>query len=134
MVFAIGSPTAHAEEPVPKLEYETRPVYVALIPFGAGQFQNRQVGKGIFFLATQVATASASLGVFAYLRTKYERGLVPVQDAESARRLQLVQVGAGWAFVGLAAWGVVDALLHHRSPVVVKPMAGPDRLGLALSF
>jgi hypothetical protein len=48
-------------------------------------------------------------------------GEVPESDANSVRRLQQIEIGAGAAFIGLAAWGVVDALVNYQPSVVRKP-------------
>lgn len=95
---------------------ETRSYYVNFIPFGAGQFQNKQRGKGVAMAATQGLTFGASFGIWLYLAGTY--GLVsnnvPFEDARRVRLLQQVEVGAGIAFLGLYAVGVVDALLNFQ--------------------
>jgi len=96
--------------------YETHPYYVNFVPFGAGQFQNQQRGKGIFFAASQAVTGGVSAGIFLYLASKY--GLVssdvPFEEGPIVRRLQEIEIAAGAAFLGLYAWGVVDSLLHYK--------------------
>jgi hypothetical protein len=52
-------------------------------------------------------------------------GSVPTAEAASARRLQQLEIGAGAAFLGLYAWGVIDALLHYRPRAQVQ---GDDSL------
>ncbi len=101
--------------------YEVRSYYVNFVPFGAGQFQNRQVGKGIFFAGTQLATGGTSLGIWLYLVGKYGYGgRVPPEDAGFARRLQQIEIGTGAAFLGLMAWGVVDSLVKYQPRVQVS--------------
>jgi len=96
--------------------YETHPYYVNFVPFGAGQFQNRQRGKGLLFAATQGVTGGISAGIFLYLASKY--GLVsssvPVEEGRTVRTLQELEVAAGAAFIGFYAWGVIDALVHYK--------------------
>ena len=96
--------------------YETHPYYVNFVPFGAGQFQNRQRGKGILFAATQSVTGGISAGIFLYLASKY--GLVsssvPYDEGPTVRTLQEVEIATGVVFLGLYAWGVVDSLLHYK--------------------
>jgi tetratricopeptide (TPR) repeat protein len=96
--------------------YETHPYYVNYVPFGAGQFQNRQTGKGLLFAAGQALTGGVSAGIFLYLASKY--GLsssdVPRDEGPTVRRLQEIEIGAGIAFLGLYGWSVVDALLHYK--------------------
>jgi tetratricopeptide (TPR) repeat protein len=96
--------------------YETHPYYVNFVPFGAGQFQNRQRGKGILFAASQVATGGTSAAIFLYLASKYglASSAVPIADGPFVRRLQEVEVATAAVFFGLYAWGVVDALLSYK--------------------
>lgn len=96
--------------------YETHPYYVNFVPFGAGQFQNRQRGKGILFAASQAVTGGISAGIFLYLASKY--GLVstsvPIEEGRTVRNLQGLEIATGAAFLGLYAWGVIDSLLHYK--------------------
>lgn len=96
--------------------YETHPYYVNFIPFGAGQFQNRQRGKGILFATSQGLTGGVSAGIFLYLASKYglASSSVPVEEGLRVRRLQEIEVATGVAFLGLYAWGVIDALLAYK--------------------
>lgn len=127
--------------------YETRPYYKNFIPFGVGQFQNGDTGKGTFFLVSQVATAAVSVAAFAYLQFHLsDRGYVQAEDASTARSFQLVQLGSAVAFYGLVGWGIVDALVHHRPLVRVSerrpgstsltcvPVVGREITGVGLSF
>lgn len=96
--------------------YETHPYYVNFVPFGAGQFQNRQRGKGIMFAVTQGVTGGISAGIFLYLASKY--GLVsssvPIAEQRTVRNLQGIEIATGAAFLGFYAWSVLDALAHYK--------------------
>ena len=96
--------------------YETHPYYVNFVPFGAGQFQNRQRGKGIMFAVTQGVTGGISAGIFLYLASKY--GLVsssvPIDEGRTVRNLQGLEIVTGAAFLGFYAWSVLDALAHYK--------------------
>lgn len=96
--------------------YETHPYYVNFVPFGAGQFQNRQRGKGILFAATQGVTGSISAGIFLYLASKYglSSSSVPIDEGRTVRSLQQIEIATGVAFLGFYAWGVVDSLLNYK--------------------
>lgn len=95
--------------------FEKRSYGVNFVPFGAGQFQNRQTGKGLAFAATEVLTGGASAVIFGYLAAKYGFvGVVSLADGPSVRRLQQIEVGTGVAFLGIYALGVVDALVHYK--------------------
>lgn len=105
---------------------ERRSFGVNFVPFGAGQFQNKQPVRGIVFAAGEGITGGLSIGVFAYLTSKYGfNAAVPVADSNGARQLQQIEVGAGIAFYALYAWGVVDSLLHYKPRVQIE---GDDSL------
>jgi tetratricopeptide (TPR) repeat protein len=105
---------------------ERRSFGVNFVPFGAGQFQNKQPTRGILFAAGQGLTGAASLGIFIYLAGKYGfNAAVPLDEVPGALRLQQIEVGAGVAFYALYAWGVVDSLLHYKPRVQIE---GDDSL------
>jgi hypothetical protein len=106
--------------------YEVRPYYVNFIPFGAGQFQNGERSKGLWFATTQGTTGAISAGIWLYLVGSYGfGGRVPATSANFARRLQQIEIGAGGVCLGLMAWGIVDALVHYRPRALV---GGDDSL------
>ncbi len=110
---------------------ETRPFYVNFIPFGAGQFQNGDRGKGIFFAATQGVTGALSAGIWLYLVGEYGLpGQVPQERGPSALRLQQIEIGAGAVCLGLMAWSIVDSLVHYKPSVRVAadPSMLPEEL------
>lgn len=101
--------------------YEVRPYYVNFIPFGAGQFQNGQHNKGLWFATTEVTTGAVSAGIWVYLVASYGfNGHVQPQDANFARTLQQVEIGAGGLCLGLMAWGIVDSLVHYHPRAQVE--------------
>ena len=101
---------------------EKRDYYVNFIPFGAGQFQNNQNTKGILFASAQGLTGAVSAGIWMYLVGSYGlSGEVPESDANTVFRLQQIEIGAGAAFFGLAAWGIVDALVNYKPSIVRRP-------------
>ncbi len=102
--------------------YEKRSYYVNFIPFGAGQFQNGDNGKGLFFSVSESLTCGASGVIFSYLILKYGLGGdVPPEEAGSVRRWQQVQVAAGTVCLGLMTWGVVDSLMNYESTYRTTP-------------
>ena len=106
--------------------YEVRPFYVNFVPFGAGQFQNGNRTRGLLFATSQAAAFAASAGIWIYLVNQYGfNGRVPTEEAESARLLQQLEIGAGAAFWAFYSWGVVDALLHYKPRAQVE---GDDSL------
>jgi hypothetical protein len=107
---------------------EQRPFWVNFMPFGAGQFQNGDTKKGIFFAATEGIAAGTSITIFLYLVNKYGYGgQVPEDEAADVRTLQQIAIGADIVFYGVAFWGVIDAIRHHKKNVVVDPSSvSPD--------
>jgi hypothetical protein len=101
---------------------EKRDYYVNFIPFGAGQFQNGQTTKGILFASAEGVTGAVSAGIWMYLVGTYGlSGSVSSDDANFVLRLEQIEIGAGAAFIGIAAWGIVDALVHYKPSIVRKP-------------
>jgi tetratricopeptide (TPR) repeat protein len=92
------------------------------VPFGVGQFQNGQRRKGLALAIGEGATFSTSVVIFGYLVNKYGiSGTVSnIQDAQTVRRLQQVEIGTGAAFYGLWFYGIVDALLHYKSATEIQ--------------
>jgi tetratricopeptide (TPR) repeat protein len=108
---------------------EKRSFIVNFAPFGAGQFQNKQPGRGILFAAGQGLTGGISVGVFLYLSGKY--GLVakvPFADVARVHELQQLEIGTGVAFFAIYAWGVVDALLNYKPTVQIESESLPPSL------
>jgi hypothetical protein len=94
---------------------ETRPYYVNFLPFGAGQFQNGDRGKGLFFAASQGVTGGVSAGIWLYLVGEFGLpGKVAPDRIAFARRLQQIEIGTGTVCLGLMAWGVIDSLLNYE--------------------
>jgi tetratricopeptide (TPR) repeat protein len=105
---------------------ERRSFGVNFVPFGAGQFQNKQPVRGVLFAAGQGITGGISVGIFLYLAGKYGlQAQVPVTDGEGVRQLEQIEIGTGIAFFALYALGVVDALRNYRPRVQIE---GDDTL------
>jgi hypothetical protein len=101
---------------------EKRPYYINFIPFGAGQFQNGDNGKGLFFAISQGVTGGLSAGIWLYLVGEYGLpGKVPQEEATRALNLQRVEIVAGSVCLGLMAWGIVDSLLNYKPSVRQAP-------------
>lgn len=102
--------------------YEAHPYFVNFVPFGAGQFQNHQLRRGVLLAIGEGATFSVSAGIWFYLVGTYgiSASNVPLSQAQTVRTLQQVEIGTGIAAIGLYAFGVVDALLHYRPSELKK--------------
>ncbi len=134
------------------------------VPFGVGQFQNGQRGKGWAFLASESLLAAVSVSALATNFALYGASpkrrpcLAPAEgagaecardrtDEERSKLLLQTQVVSGALFFGVAAWGIVDALLNHQAEtplpvpgnnaagrVAIAPVVLPSGLGAGLSF
>ncbi len=103
---------------------ERRLFYANFIPFGVGQFQNGHRGKGILFLASEVAFVGASAGLFTYQLLRYPNGKVPAQEVSQARTIQVLQVTSGVIGIGLMIAGILDAWYYYKPEVLRKPSKG----------
>ncbi|HTQ07889.1 MAG TPA: hypothetical protein VMI54_28750 [Polyangiaceae bacterium] len=91
--------------------------YVALLPFGVGQFQNGNKTLGWTFLVAETmlgATALTSLSVFSTLNiqaARYEaRGQQPSKNVnDRLTNWHLALTGTTYALLGVAALGMVEA-------------------------
>ena len=107
--------------------YEARPFYLNFIPFGLAQFTQNRSRMGTVMAVGQTSTFLASVGIFGYLVGTYgfESNAVPLVEGPRVRRLQQVEIGTGIAFFAFYAWGVYDAIRHHKARQQVQ---GDDSL------
>jgi tetratricopeptide (TPR) repeat protein len=98
--------------------FETRSFGLNFAPLGAGQFQNGHRTKGLIVAGGQAATAITSLGIFLYLAGTYGlEAKVPLEDANSVRRLQQIEVATGAAFFAIYAYSIVDGIIYYKPRV-----------------
>ena len=128
------------------VRYERHSLAVALIPFGAGQFQNGERRKGWWFFGVETALAAVSLGAFVTNFALYgvspENGCLDMNNPdgvlcpdgsidhsqqETSQLLTRIQVGAGAAFWAVAIWGVIDAVRNFKQDV---PLPDGNRNGV----
>ncbi|MBK6848639.1 MAG: hypothetical protein IPG96_14285 [Proteobacteria bacterium] len=105
----------------PRVEHHA--LWINFVPFGAGQFQNHQRGKGLALLATQAVLGGASLGAALTLRLRYPDSRPPADELDRARALNVLQVATGAVFWAAVVAGIVDALVFHRREVVLAEEA-----------
>ena len=123
--------------------YSRHSLAVNFVPFGAGQFQNSQRGKGWAFLTAEATLAAVSLAAFATnfayyglnptRKCRLETGAMPcppesIDHTEENRSRLLVrtQVASGAAFFAVVVWGIADALYYHRSEIPMGT-SNPDQ-------
>jgi hypothetical protein len=145
------------------VRYERHSYLLNFVPFGAGQFQNGERGKGWLFFGVETALAAISVGALTsnfalYGANPYRRCLQMVDPTEgcpkdaidhsqedTSRTLLRVQIISGGLFFAAAIWGAVDAVRHYQrdvlmtEPVALTPPAlqlglTPRGLSAALSF
>jgi hypothetical protein len=87
--------------------------WLALIPFGVGQFQNGNPELGWVFLTSEIALGATALTALA-MQTHFTLEAHEVQNPDNNAVLKtwntLLDVSA-WAFVGVAALGITEAQL-----------------------
>lgn len=88
-----------------------------LVPFGVGQFMNRQPAKGLLFLGTELAafgTAAVTFGIFEGLKIDGAFGTSGrFREPERAGQLQTVYLSAFYVGLGFVVWGVIDAIVSR---------------------
>lgn len=109
-------------EAPPKLaKKEAPPAALALIPFGVGQFSNRHHVRGAIFATAEVGLFATALTTFLMLDgLKLDNAACPAsglcvapEDTGRANTLQTVALATFWSGVGVAAIGVVEALISY---------------------
>lgn len=111
------------------LAVETRPrhLILALLPFGAGQFQNDQRAKGFAFLGTQLGLTVTSM-------TLWLVGNTLPEDYRDRRDVFENLQYSTWAIAGALAvsmaWGIIDGLVNflraRRQPERWREVAEED--------
>jgi len=87
---------------------------VALIPFGVGQFQNQQPGKGWALAISESVLAASTITTFALLKS-YEGPGHTFADSGEARTLRAANLASGVALASVFAYGLADALWYYRT-------------------
>lgn len=91
--------------------------WLAAIPFGVGQFQNRQPALGWTFLTSEtllVGTAAAMVVLEShYARQAFDAGKAAGLKKNSAAAYTVLNA-SGWGFIGVAALGIVQAQLAYE--------------------
>jgi len=105
------------------------------VPFGYGQFRNKQAAKGWFFLISESLLASTSVALFSYqavtygIPSRYPPTTTSAAERDAIRTRQVIQVAAGGAFLVLYLYGVIDAFSNQPPRVVTKRTERPLTLG-----
>jgi len=101
-----------------------RPLWLSFIPFGVGQFNNGDRTKGWIFFSLETALVLANLTSYILAETPWVRngpGSTVRDDEKSIRRarnVQISQITTGSLFIGVAAAGIIEALISYQSRTV----------------
>jgi hypothetical protein len=123
--------------------------WLAAVPFGVGQFQNRDVALGVFFAVSEAAAGGAAIAAYAIVeqlsRTKVARTTISLAGLnDELTRLTTANQIAFATWNVLAAAGVIEAQVSLRparckrdcAPVsaTAAPVPGGARLGVRVAF
>lgn len=90
------------------LPTEPAPLPLMFFPFGVGQFANQEPVKGTTFLLVEAALGAVSATY--YINNLYDG----VHTGKRSTTGDIVQISTGAAFLVVAGWGIIDALMHRR--------------------
>lgn len=129
-------PTAEATGEAPAEAGKSRAV--AFLPFGAGQFQNDQPGKGAVLASLEAVALGVGVVGLALFEAEKDSGTFlgggTFEDEDKAASLQALYLGGFGTFAALWALGVVDALVYYDDPPAVSFVPTPGGLGLGGRF
>ncbi len=110
--------------------------WVAVVPFGVGQFQNDQPVAGALFLGGEVLAVSLSVGFFAAVEDlRLDSGRFAREDVSRAESMQNAQLIAGGAALALMAVGVIHALTTFQEELdMQRTYVKPTANGLVWEF
>lgn len=137
----VARPPPRLAAPAPPPTPPPPPLGLAFVPFGVGQFANRQPGKGALFLAGEAAafgTFAVTVSMLEDLKIKTEphtiflNGVVQQTDKDKAELFNRIQVTAFWTGVAVAAAGVLDAVISRPSGQQANVAVTPT--GVAIRF
>jgi hypothetical protein len=92
--------------------------WVAMVPFGVGQWQNGERKLAIALGTTEALLGAASLSLWITLQVRYPSGLVPNNEAQLVNYLNGFQIGLGAAFWGTVIIGIIEAQARFVPEVV----------------
>jgi tetratricopeptide (TPR) repeat protein len=145
---------------VNRLKVKEQPnMLLNLVPFGVGQFQNGERSRALFFGLSELVLGGVSVAMWAY-QLRYADGLVPPDEVDTVRNVQVVQVTTGTLCIAVMGWGIIDAFWRYkgarfrpltpeekreymkqvgaeptpRSSFRLTPAVSPDAAGAALSW
>jgi hypothetical protein len=111
---------------------------VALLPFGAGQFQNGEPGKGAIYASLEGVALSVGIVGLALFESEKKSGSFlsggRFDDPAQASTLQTLYLGSFITFGALWAIGIGDAFAHFDDGASVTFLPSPDGFVLGGRF
>jgi hypothetical protein len=103
------------------------PLWLAFLPFGAGQFQNRQTSKGVIFLLLETSALGVNITSYTVVeQLRGANGFIRREDASLARGFQNAQFVSLGVFALLALGGIFDAWYFYQPEFVeIRTLPGP---------
>ena len=107
---------------------------VAMLPFGAGQFQNDEPTLGSVLLGTEVLSIGVSTGLFLSIQSlRLDMGTFAREDVARARNMYTGMWISGGIAAALIVGGVVHALINFEERVEVHRSTRPASGSASLS-
>ena len=92
------------------------------LPFGVGQFQNGETGKGIGIMTSEIATLGLNLASYIAIKAMAGAdGKYTPDKAAMAKDLRIVQYTAAGAFLALWIYGIIDGLVYYQPETSMPP-------------
>ncbi len=98
---------------------ERRNYFVNFVPFGAGQFQNGDTGRGVAFAVSQGILGGTSMAMYALHELQYNP--YSADEIDTVNRIRVIQLSSGGLSLALMAWGIIDALANYEPTVERRP-------------
>ena len=115
------------------------PIYLAVAPFGIGQFANAQRTKAWLLLGLESALVVSSVSCLAaLLALRGDDGYFTQGDTTTARGLNIAYLASAYAAAALMIYGAIDGLYYRRRGIstrhAVQITGGRRSLGLGATL
>jgi len=101
--------------------------WIAALPFGAGQFQRRDIGLGAFFAAVEAVSGGLTIGTFVAVRELSSSSVPPSGYQRVNDKMRTLAVVNRTAFAAWAAFTVAGVIEAQMSFGPRRRPAGQER-------